>query len=71
MIPRVCPICCATSVEQTLRDTLLSAHVDGVAYPSSGAIAYRCKGGHLFLLISDRFKWAEPTLEGRGYSIVV
>ena len=71
MTAKVCPICCTDSIERMLRDTLLSAYVDGITYPSSGAVAYHCKEGHVFLLISDRFKWGEAIRQGKGYSMMV
>lgn len=71
MLPKVCPICCTASIELMLRDTLLSTHIDGLACPSLGALVYHCNVGHVFLLISDQFKWEEPIQEGSGYSVIV
>ena len=71
MTPKVCPICCTESIEPMLRDTLLAAYVDGITYPSSGAVAYHCKEGHVFLLIGDRFKWGEAVRQGKGYSMIL
>ena len=71
MSPRVCPICCSGSVERILRDTLLSAHIDGFSCRSTGAVAYHCSSGHVFLVVDEDFAWKEPIPEGRGYSMLI
>jgi|HubBroStandDraft_6_1064221.scaffolds.fasta_scaffold1655951_1 hypothetical protein len=71
MSAKVCPICRTDSIERMLSDVLLSAHIDGLTHPSSGATAYHCKKGHVFLLITRRFQWGEPIRQGRGHSIIV
>jgi hypothetical protein len=70
-IARLCPICGTQSVERILRDTLLSAHIQGLACPSAGAMAYHCGEGHVFLIVGETFRWKEPFPEGNGCSLVV
>lgn len=71
LIPVLCPICRSESVKQMLRDTLLCAHIEGLACPSSGTVAYHCDAGHVFVVVSDYFRWKEPVPEGEGHSILV
>lgn len=71
MVPRECPVCCSRFVERILRDSLLSAHIDGFACRSTGAVAYHCSAGHVFLLVDENFMWKEAAPEGSGYSILV
>jgi len=54
-----------------LRDTLLSAHLDGLECRSSGVVAYHCDAGHVFLLTSEDFRWNEPRRVGAGYALLV
>lgn len=71
MLPRACPICGSGSVEQILRETLISAHIDGFACDSAGAMSYHCDSGHVFLIVTEDFTWKEARPEGPGHSILV
>ncbi len=71
LIPTLCPICRSESIAQILRDTLLCAHIEGLTCPSSGAIAYHCEAGHVFVVVGEDFRWKEPMLEDKEYSIFV
>jgi hypothetical protein len=71
MRAKFCPVCGSGSIHLTLRDLLLSAHVDGLTCRSSGAFAYHCDTGHIFLLLSEDFRSQQPVPEGKGYSILV
>lgn len=71
MIPVLCPICRSESIGQILRDTLLSAYIEGLACPSSGTIAYHCHAGHIFVIVGEGFRWKEPVLQVDGNSILV
>lgn len=71
MVPRECPFCCSTSVERILRNTLLTAHVEGFACHSTGVIAYHCSSGHVFLVVDEDFMWKESIPEINGSSMLV
>ena len=71
MIPETCPICRSGSLKQIMRETFLSVHIDGLACPSTGAVAYHCDNGHVFLVVNDDFGWKEAVREGNGHTIFV
>jgi hypothetical protein len=55
MVPAVCPICRSDKIRQTLRETPLSAYLDGLTARSTGALAYHRDLGHVFLLVTRTF----------------
>ena len=46
--PKSCPLCCSSSVERVMDDTLLSARPDGLAPHVVEVVAYQCDSGHMF-----------------------
>ena len=58
----ICPTCRSESIERMLRDTLLSAHTEGLRCSSSPVVAYHCASGHVFLIVDEGFRWEEATL---------
>jgi hypothetical protein len=69
--PKFCPICGTNAIEPMLREVLLSAYLDGLAYGSSGVIAYHCTDGHIFLVFGNSFEWGNAVPDGNGYSMLV
>ena len=69
--PKSCPLCCSSSVERVMDDTLLSARPGGLAPHVLEVVAYQCDGGHVFLLPRESFRWTQPQREGNGYGIMV
>ena len=63
MSPLQCPICRSASITRILRDIMISARVSDLVSHSSGALAYRCDTGHIFLVIDDAFRWGETQLD--------
>ena len=62
MLPRLCPVCGSKAVQRIARDVLLAAYAAGVRCPSTGAAAYHCDRGHVFLLLGTEFRWEEMVL---------
>lgn len=71
MTPKQCPVCCSNSIGLILRDAFLTAHIGGLSHPSSGAVAYHCDSGHVFLVVTEDFGWKEPIMQDSGFYIVV
>jgi hypothetical protein len=71
VVAKLCPVFGATSIEHIGRDVLLAAYAVGLKRPLTGAIAYHCDPGHVFLLLGQEFRWEEPLPDGPGYSIVL
>jgi hypothetical protein len=69
--PKLCPICCDDSLERLLRETWIPPQFPSSTYSSSAALAYHCAAGHVFWVVSDRFKCEEPIRQGDGYSMMV
>ncbi len=68
--PEFCPMCGSRSVQAILADTLLAAHVNGLTSVSVGVLAYRCDGGHVFLVMGDSFKLLECHPDGNGHVLM-
>ena len=68
-VPKSCPLCCSSSVERVMDDTLLSARPEGLAAHLVEVVGYQCDGGHMFLL--GNFRWTHARREGNGYGIML
>jgi len=68
---KLCPVCGETSIECIACDVLLSSYSVGLKFPPAGAVAYHCDRGHVFLLLSEDFRWEESVPVGSGYAIFV
>lgn len=69
--PKLCPACGTDMIQPMLREVMLSAHVDGLAFGSSGIVAYHCAAGHVFLVFGSSFERGEPLPDGNGCSLIV
>jgi hypothetical protein len=69
--PKSCPVCCSTSIERMMKDTLLSAKPDGLAPHMLEVVAYQCDNAHVFLLVAEGFWWKQPHKSGAGYEIMM
>jgi hypothetical protein len=71
VMPQLCPVCGSSKVDRIGRDVLLAAFAAGVKCPSTGAVAYHCHRGHVFLLLGKEFRWEEMVLIDSGEAICV
>ena len=65
------PVCGVARIEVIPEDHLISARVDPLTLKGAGASAYRCRAGHVFLLLAEDSSLEAPVRERNGYSIVL